>query len=540
MSLTDAQYELFEHLTERPFLVLDLEYCRHEQTDRIVSAAVTPVIRGKRTTQGEVYVEMNPGVPIDAATAAIHGFTDEKVKGKRRFPYYAPRLLAALNVPDAILVTHTSVDARVLGEELRRAEEAAGSAITFGDLPDLPILDTSTLPRLVQHPVAAGRSVVSLKALCEGLNIPLTDHHHARADTRATADALVKLLRHTATAATFGSIDAILTAGRAGSAQAPAGALYVRHSRRAPALPAQHLQEHAVEPLTHAGSAEERAAWMSRARECVGLRCHLLREEAELAAPNNGAELLEPLSQLIDDATEHGQGGVLAGALRALIRGSGPLATQPVTSHALARGRVTYWWRAVRPALRAAPRCSVSRGQACPDCWDLAGCPRDLLYQTTTEEVVFSDGPNTLTAEVVRNRFLKTGKLVPDWSGPHPLEASYVVELICRWAERRGTSTAAYIDLARSRDIELREPRLALRVLTQELPVRGFERTARLAEKALEHRNTDPAYLEIEAWLALNGAAAEADRRASVPREIVRPRLARPEGRVPVNPYKPF
>jgi len=152
------------------------------------------------------------------------------------------------------VVTHTSVDARVLGEELKRGEQVAGSAIKLSDLPDLAHLDTSTLPRLIQHPVAAGRSVVSLKALCDGLRVGLTDHHNARVDARATADALVKLLRHTATAATFGSIDAILTAGQAGSAQAPAGALHVRHSRRAPVLPAQHLQEHAVEPMTRAGS----------------------------------------------------------------------------------------------------------------------------------------------------------------------------------------------------------------------------------------------------------------------------------------------
>lgn len=43
-----------------------------------------------------------------------------------------------------------------------------------------------------------------------------------------------------------------------------------------------------------------------------------------------------------------------------------------------------------------------------------------------------------------------------------------------------------------------------------------------------------------EAWLSLNGAAAEAERRRRVTRDIVRPRLARPEGRVPLNPYKPF
>jgi hypothetical protein len=54
---------------------------------------------------------------------------------------------------------------------------------------------------------------------------------------------------------------------------------------------------------------------------------------------------------------------------------------------------VAYWWRAFRKKLYAAPRCSRSKEQACPACWDGTGCATDLLYQTTTERLVLSTGP---------------------------------------------------------------------------------------------------------------------------------------------------
>lgn len=536
--LTDVQYELFEHLTERPFLVMDLEWAHHQGADHLISVAVTPVVRGKRSTADEIYVEMNPGVPIDAATSAVHGFTDAKVKGKRRFAHFAPRILAALAVPDAILVTHTAVDLRVLGEELARASSTTGSA---AELADLPLLDTSTLPRLVQHPVAAGRRVISLRALCEGLGVTLDAHHNAKADARATADALVKLLRHTATEQTFGSIDALLRAAGAGTARSPRGATYPRRRQTAPSLPRAHLEAHAVEPLTHAGSEAEHAAWVGRARECVQLRCDILMDEAEHAAPHNAGELLPALSELVDTALARGQAGTLAGALQVLLRESGRRVQHPVSSPALARDRVTYWWRAFRKKLYAAPRCSRSDGQACPACWDGTGCVTDLLYQTTTELVAFSTGPD-LTADIVRNRFLGDNeqRIINRWPANHPLETSYLVELICRWAESLGLTSTTYLDAARAKGIEMVEPRLALRVLNQELPVLGFEQASKKATQVLARRNTDPAYAEIEAWLALNAAAEEHNRRRSEPRAVVRPRQTRPEGRVPYNPYRPF
>jgi DNA polymerase III epsilon subunit-like protein len=542
-TLTDAQYELFERLTARPFLVLDMEWANDaEQAEHIVSVAITRVVRGKRTTEGEYYKVVKPGVPIDPLTRAKHGFTDEAVKRKPRFSKAAPDLLEALRFPDAILVSHGVIDARVLGDNLRRLEDVPEAEVGFGDLPDLPLLDTTRLPRLVQHPAGAQRATLSLPDLCAAVGVTLKNHHHARDDARATADALVKLLSYAAAEGTFGSIEDLLRAADAGTARTPRGALFIRSSRAAPTLPLAHRQKHAAEPLTHAGTDAERGLWLDRARECVQLRCHLLDAEAELAAPHNAGELLTPLTALLDGTLEPGQAGTLAGALRRLLRSSGAFAETEVGSPALGRGRVMYWWRDVRPRLHAAPRCSTSAGQACPACWERLGCATDVLYQTVVEEVVFADGPETLTQNVVKNRLTGAGKdrLVDRWGRNHPLEAAYVLELVCRWAEGRGVSITEYLARARDLDLELQEPRLALRLLNLERPVRGFDYARRLAERVCSDRTTDPAYAEIDAWLSLNAAAEEERRRRSLPRVIVKPRVARPQGRVPSNPYRPF
>lgn len=212
-TLTDAQYEVFERLTARPFLVLDMEWANDaEQAEHIISVAVTRVVRGKRTTEGEYYKVVKPGVPIDALTRAKHGFTDEAVKRKPRFAKAAPGILEALRFPDAILVSHGAIDARVLGDNLRRLEDVPEARVGFEDLPDLPLLDTTRLPRLAQHPAGAQRATVSLPDLCAAVGVTLKSHHHARDDARATADALVKLLSYAAAEGTFGSIEDLLRA----------------------------------------------------------------------------------------------------------------------------------------------------------------------------------------------------------------------------------------------------------------------------------------------------------------------------------------
>ncbi|MGZ4609959.1 MAG: 3'-5' exonuclease, partial [Actinomycetes bacterium] len=260
MTLTDAGFDLFQRLTARTFLVLDTEYTRDPDGDgdRIISVAVTPVVRGKRVRDGELYREMNPGVAIDPRSTAVHGFTDADVARKRGFRHQAPAVLAALDVPDAVLVCHTGSDIRVLRRELERLDEAknaGATSVTVGlaDLPLLPIIDTSTLPRLLRYPGLGNRNVVSLATLCQLVHATNTDAHHARADARATADALVKLLLHAAGTFAYDDLDTLLADHARGTTHDPKLPGYIRSRPQAPVIPADHLGRHDA-PLTHAAT----------------------------------------------------------------------------------------------------------------------------------------------------------------------------------------------------------------------------------------------------------------------------------------------
>jgi hypothetical protein len=55
----------------------------------------------------------------------------------------------------------------------------------------------------------------------------------------------------------------------------------------------------------------------------------------------------------------------------------------------------------------------------------------------------------------------------------------------------------------------------------------------------LADRTTDPAYDELALWMTWHEQAAVAATRRQRPRAITHRRLARPEGRVNVNPYLP-
>ncbi|PWW22588.1 DNA polymerase III epsilon subunit-like protein [Geodermatophilus normandii] len=294
MSLSDTGFELFQLLTQRPFVVLDTEYTADPDGDgdRLISVAVVRVVRGKRVRDGELYREMNPGVPVSAASTRVHGFTTEAVAGKRPFRHHAPAILDALRVPGAVLVQHTGSDLRVLRRELERLDEARAAGdtrVTVGlaDLPDLPVVDTSTLPRLLRVPGIGNRGVVSLATLCQLLGVTNGAAHHARGDARATADALVKLLVHAA-GASYASLGDLLADHDRGTTQSPRLPGYIRSRRDIdPVLPAEHLARH-DRPLTHAGTADEHRAWLDLAGECAVLRCPHLRGEAGLAAPENG------------------------------------------------------------------------------------------------------------------------------------------------------------------------------------------------------------------------------------------------------------
>ena len=148
-------------------------------TDRIVQIAGLRIARGRLT--GERFETLvNPGRPIPASSTAFHGITDEMVAG-------APDMTAALTAfrhfaEDAVLVAHNAPFDMGM---LRRAALETGAHF------DNRVLDTILLSAMVWGQSAPH----TLDALSErlGIVIPPEERHTAMGDTRATAEAYLRL-----------------------------------------------------------------------------------------------------------------------------------------------------------------------------------------------------------------------------------------------------------------------------------------------------------------------------------------------------------
>lgn len=544
-AVSDATFDLFQLLVQRPFLVIDTEYTPDPggDGDRLVSIAVVPVVRGKRTRGGELYREMNPGVPIDPKTTRIHGFTDAALADKKPFRDHARAILNALSVPDAVLVEHTGSDIRVLRRELERLDDARAAGDTtvpvgLADLPDLPIVDTSTLPRLLRLPGVGARGIVSLATLCQLTGVTNTKSHDARGDARATADALVKLLLHAAAEAKYFKLDDLLDDHDRGTTQTPKLPGYIRGTRDTdPELPPEHLARH-DQPLTHAANDHERDAWIEMARECAALRCQHLRGEAALAAAENGTALFDPLVALLPALAQPGQPGTLLGAVAELIRPD-----DPATPGALAHTRALRWWAKQRPIVSDSTPCGESRAQACPDCRTGHGCPRDTIYQPVARIATLGER-GVLSQTSIRDRLFgnRPDRRIHKWTGPHPEAAAYMAWMVVTHEDEAGrvTSAVEYLRIAMSKGLHLAEPRLAMLACQSVIDTGGLAAAEAIANAVLAHRTSDPAYAELRLWLTWHQQAAVRADRAAKPRNITHRRLARPDGRINPNPYLPI
>ncbi|RMC25205.1 exonuclease domain-containing protein [Paracoccus siganidrum] len=149
-------------------------------TDRIVQIAGVRIARGRLT--GERFDTLvNPGRPIPPGSTQIHGITDAMVQG-------APDMTAALAAfhhfaEDAVLVAHNAPFDMGF---LRQAAPETGAHF------DNRVLDTVLLSAMVWGQSAPH----SLDALSErlGIVIPPEDRHTAMGDTKATAEAYLRLI----------------------------------------------------------------------------------------------------------------------------------------------------------------------------------------------------------------------------------------------------------------------------------------------------------------------------------------------------------
>lgn len=161
--------------------------------DRIVELGAARVIDG-RVDQLYRYL-VNPGVPIPAGAAAVHGITDENVLTAPTFTRIAPTLLHSLNVfPLYCGYNAVAFDTVIINAELERV--AATTPLT--DLnPKLPsrldvarVLDVFIFVRWYFRHLPKR----TLGAVCEHFGVPLVNAHSAAADAQATGRLLMALI----------------------------------------------------------------------------------------------------------------------------------------------------------------------------------------------------------------------------------------------------------------------------------------------------------------------------------------------------------
>lgn len=520
------------------FYVVDTEYTAPHPDDdvdasRIISIAVQPVIAGRLVSP--LYVEMNPTVDVSPATERITGFTTAGVKRKRPFPFYAQRILDAFASTPGVFVSHTTVDLHVLKGELERcARDHDGYAPE--DLPDMAIIDTAQLARIVDVPnLPATTGTISLANLCELLAVDRNPKraHNASYDARITAKALLRLLR-LASKKYVDLPDLLGRHARGNTATAERPPRITSAPDTHPVLPDEHLRAHGLPILDDQPDPAEQAAFGTLAAACVANRCQHLDDEAR-AATAAAPLLLDPLWALLPGCTEPGQAGTLLGAVRILLPDAVP-STKMLT-----------WWAARKQALDTVVRCGQGTSDACPHCRTCEPCPIDVLYTTVAAQAALCGQP-TLTKQTVKYKlFSAPGKKdcrVRDWSARHPELAGYMAAMVIDWErDNSGARLAAkYLTTAcETYRLHLIEPRLTLMWAEHLAATGNLDEATTLATTMLTRANTDDAYAALTAWLArVEQHKAVQARHGSEPVAVLRPRLARPSGHRHPNPFRVY
>lgn len=152
---------------------------------RIVTAAL--VVRGGGKPDQDFTWLINPGVPIPAEAAAIHGITTEMAQAKGQDPKVALEEIAdmlarALACGMPVIAFNLSFDWTVLDRDLRR-----NGLVPMGErLPQghLPLIDPHVIDKEVDR-WRKGSGMRKLQPTAEVYGVQITDWHTAEADALA-------------------------------------------------------------------------------------------------------------------------------------------------------------------------------------------------------------------------------------------------------------------------------------------------------------------------------------------------------------------
>lgn len=160
---------------KNPLIFFDLETTGIDiSKDRIVEIALVKLSpSGERA---EKVRRINPGMPIPAASTAIHGITDEDVKDCPRFEQIARGLAAYIDGCDLAGYNSNRFDIPILAEEFIRA----GVDV---DMKKRKFVDVQT----IFHKMEQRTLVAAYRFYCDK---DLTDAHSAAADSMATLEVL--------------------------------------------------------------------------------------------------------------------------------------------------------------------------------------------------------------------------------------------------------------------------------------------------------------------------------------------------------------
>ncbi len=199
----------------KPLIAFDLEATGLEpSTDRIVEFCFVEL--NGELQPGQVFKSLvEPGIPVPPEVTAIHGLSDDDLRGQPKFASFAGKIQRL--VDGSVMIAHNSrFDLALLHYELVRAGQKGVS-------PNHPVIDTLAIEHLVNgHNLGA--------AYARYCGEDLSGAHRAEADTLATI-AVLREQRARYPDALGPSVDDILLS-RVRQNNGSDGRIFLDHGRR--------------------------------------------------------------------------------------------------------------------------------------------------------------------------------------------------------------------------------------------------------------------------------------------------------------------